>query len=414
MGRHVTAEPATATQAELASRLAAVDIAFAERASAPESDRTIEGAYPTIGARAQGAFVWDADGRRYIDLHLGYGPVILGHADPTVTEAVHAEIRSGLALSLPSTTQVVLAELICSVVPYAERVLLLKTGSDATSAAVRLARAFTGRDKVVRWGYNGWHDWCCPRRAGIPESVDAETLGFTYNDAASLERTLAAHRGQVACVILMPYELDPPMDGFLNKVAELAHAHGALFILDEVRSGFRLARGGAQEYFGVRADLATFSKAIANGYPLSAVTGRADVLVHIRETHISSTFFADPISMAAAVATIGRLTPERIAHIWDVGSALQDGLARLGERHGVPIRVRGLPPTPFVTFAHENVGLRERQKQAFFATLAIGGVLAYPSHHWFVCAAMTQAEVDATLQACDAALQAARAVADSG
>ena len=235
---------------------------------AKSPDNYIPGAYPIYAARGRGAHVWDVDGNEFIDWILAYGTVVLGYCDATVDEAAIREIREGFAFPLTRPIQNRLAELLVEIIPSAELVHFFKAGSDATTAAVRLARIFTGRDKVVRWGYHGWHDWCCSRAPGIPRHVREDTLTFRYNDLGSLEDVLNSHKGQIACVIMMPLEVELPVPGFLEGVKELAHRHGALFVLDEMRSGFRMALGGAQEYYGVIPDLSTFGKAMSNGYAL--------------------------------------------------------------------------------------------------------------------------------------------------
>jgi glutamate-1-semialdehyde aminotransferase len=219
----------------------------ATRDSIVEDDKFIDGAYPIYASRALGSYVWDVDGSRYVDFILGYGTVILGHASESVTQAVTRELSTGINTSpLWRPLQVELAELLKTTIPGAEMSFFMRTGSDATSGALRLARIFTGRTKVVRWGYNGWHDWCCPRLDGVAPAVRADSLTFRYNDIDSLRHVLEEHADEVACVLMMPFEVEPPRPGFLHDVRDLAHQHGALFILDEMRSGFRIALGGAQ------------------------------------------------------------------------------------------------------------------------------------------------------------------------
>jgi glutamate-1-semialdehyde 2,1-aminomutase len=195
---------------ELAERGRRTDAWAATREAILEVDAA-NSAYPQYVDRARGAYLWDADGNRYIDLIMGYGPVVLGHACPAVDKAVVAQLALGTCMSpMWNRRQVELAELLTEVIPGAEQVYLLRTGSDATTAAVRLARIHTGRDKVVRWGYNGWHDWAAPRPDGIPSATLANTLRFEFNDLSSLETVLAEHPDQVACVIMMSYEYEAP------------------------------------------------------------------------------------------------------------------------------------------------------------------------------------------------------------
>jgi glutamate-1-semialdehyde aminotransferase len=384
-------------------RATKTDAWAASRAAILENDAA-NASYPQYVDRAEGAYVWDVDGKRYIDYILGYGPVVLGHAHPDVTSAVVDAFRRGICISpLWTPEQVELTELLAEVIPGAEQAYLMKTGSDATSAAVRLARIHTGRTKVVKWGYNGWHDWTAPRQAGVPAATRADTLTFAYNDIASLEAAFARHPDDVACVIMMPFELDAPKDGFLEQVRSLTHDNGALFILDEMRSGFRMALGGAQEFFGVQADLATFSKAMANGHPVSAVVGRADVLHGLSQTHMSSTFYANPAEMAASLATIAVVRDtDVIPHLWRLGEALQTGLSEIVDSTGLPAQVVGYPIAPFLRFDDEAA------KLAFYSEATRAGVLLHPNHQWFLSRAHTDEDISTTLKVCRHAALAAR------
>jgi glutamate-1-semialdehyde 2,1-aminomutase len=353
-------------------------------------------------SRAEGAYLWDVDGKRYIDFILGYGPVVLGHGHPAVTRAVVESFERGVCISpLWTPEQVELTELLTQVIPGAEQAYLMKTGSDATSAALRLARIHTGRSKVIKWGYNGWHDWTAPRPAGVPASTQAETLTFEYNDIASLEAAFARHPGEVAAVIMMPFMLDAPEDDFLARVRSVAHEGGALFILDEMRSGFRMALGGAQEYFGIQADLATYSKAMANGHPVSAVVGREDVLHNLAHTHMSSTFYANPAEMAAALATIAIIRDtDVIPHLWRLGEALMEGLREVVADTGLPAEVVGYPIAPFLQFTPEDDPDVERAKRVFYDETTRAGVLLHPNHQWFLSRAHSAEDVETAVEAC--------------
>ena len=366
----------------------------------------IPGEYPIYVARGQGATLWDVDGNRFLDWILAYGIIVLGYCDPDVDAAAIGEIRDGFAFPLTRPVQNELAELLVDVIPCAEMVHFFKTGSDTTTAAVRLARIVTGREKIVRWGYNGWHDWCCIREAGIPRQVRENVLTFRYNDLDSLEDVLKRHHDEVACVIMMPLEIEAPQPGFLAGVKELAHRYGALFILDEMRSGFHLALGGAQEYYGVTPDLATFSKAMSNGYAMSALAGRRDLMQALSQTYVSSTFFTNSIPMAAAVATINKLRREQvIPHLWRIGKGLMEGLDRLARDLGVEAQAVGIPPTPFLVFTYSASEIRETAKHVFFRETTRRGLLLHPSHHWFVCAAHTEQDLAHTLEICETAFR---------
>lgn len=392
----------------LLARSGAVDATLSYDGYVLPQDRLVEHEYPVFAQRGEGAYVWDVDANRYIDFILAYGTIILGHAHPVVSAAVVTEIQNGFALSMPKPVQVELAELLSEVIPGAERVLLLKTGSDATSAAVRVSRAYTGRDRVVRWGYSGWHDWSALRPSGVPAGVIAQTHTFTYNDPASLERVFDAYGADIACCLIMPFELDPPRDGFLDRVTEIVHGHGALLVLDEMRTGFRVAVGGAQERLGIQADLATFSKAMANGYPISALTGREEVMRMLGEVHISSTFYVNAAEMAAALATISELRRGgTLVKLERLGRRLLDGLAQLVNAAGVEANLRGVAQMPFLQFCYEDPAKCERAKQAFYTETVRRGILLHPNHHWYISGAMSERDIDETLAACEAGLAAA-------
>lgn len=409
MGDNCGALERLARSKALRARAASVDATVAPSGWILHRDRVIEDAYPTFVASGTGPRLVDVDGNRYLDFGMASGLVVLGHADPRVTAAVMEELEAGQALGFRKTVQVRLAELLVEVVPEAERVLLLKTGSDATSAAVRLARAFTGRDHVIRWGYHGWHDWAAWATAGVPAAERALVHEFVYGDLESLGDVFDRYRGEVACCIMMPFELEAPSPRFLHEVAELCREYDALFILDEMRSGFRISLGGAQEWFGVQADLVTFSKAIGNGYPISAVVGRECILAQLKNVHVSSSYFLGAAEMAAAVTTIGILREsDALVHIREMGERFQDGLRRLVRENSVPAEVLGYPQMPFLRFKHPDPTVSARWRDAFFGEAARRGVLLHPHQHWYICAALTSADVDAALAVCASAIDHAK------
>lgn len=365
---------------------------------------------PTFAERASGAYVWDVDGHRYIDYILGFGSVILGHADVRVTSAVQKELASDLAPTLHKRVQVEVCELLVQTVPNSEMALILRTGSDATDVAVRLARAFTGRRGVLRWGYHGWHDWCAERTQGIAFDHRIVAERFPYGDLSAMSSIMSSRGAHIACIVMMPYEIDVPSPGYLAGVRQLAHRHGALFILDEVRSGFRLALGGAQEYFGVTADLVAVSKAMANGYAISAVVGRRDVMRVVSRLSTSSASFRHTESMAAAISTIGILAEgNTLPRVWLRGRELMEGLTAAANISGLRCAVKGLPPTPFLEFNLGDDTLNRRAAICFTAEALLRGILIHPSHHWFLCAALTSEDVAQTVQALGEALLATAA-----
>jgi len=287
----------------------------------------VRGVAPKYLKRAKGCHVWDVDGNEYIDLTMAIGPVSLGYGYPAVDDAIRDQLNDGITFTLMHPLEVEVAELITDIIPGAEMVRFSKTGCDVTSAAVRLARAFTGRSDVLCCGYHGWHDWyisATDRSLGIPNQVSNLTYTFDYNDLDSL---VDAMDGDVAAVILEPTVFEAPKPGFLKGLREACHERGALLIFDEMWTGFRLALGGAQEAFGVSADLVCFSKAIANGMPLSVLAGRADVMTLLeKDVFFFTTFGGEALSLAAAKATLLEMQSRPVLrHMADQGRKLREG-----------------------------------------------------------------------------------------
>jgi len=326
----------------------------------------VRGVAPKYLRRGRGAHVWDVDGNEYIDLQMAIGPISLGYCHPAVDRAIREQLEDGITFSLTHPLEVEVAELVRACVPGAEMVRFSKTGCDVTSAAVRLARAFTGRRKVLCCGYHGWHDWyisVTDRRRGIPDDVAALTHTFEYNDIASLERAID---GDTACVVLEPVVFEMPRPGFLEELRALCTRRGVLLIFDEMWTGFRLALGGAQEYFGVTADLACFSKAVANGMPLSVLTGRAEVMKLLeREVFFFTTFGGEALSLAAAKATISELRAHDVpAHLAAQGRKLRDGYNAAARELGLGYtRAVGPDPRNMVVFDGERALLMKSYMQ---------------------------------------------------
>lgn len=313
------------------------------------------GVSPLYAERADGCRLWDVDGNEYIDCVMSLAAVTLGYRHPVVTEAVKRQLDVGVVFTLPHRIEAEVAELICEMVPCAEQVRFGKNGTDATSAAVRLARAFTGRERIATCGYHGWQDWyigSTARHLGVPQAVRELTHPFPYNDLDALKALFAAHPGEFAAVVMEPMGGTEPKPGYLQAVKDFLHAQGALLVFDETITGFRFANGGAQAHFGVTPDLATFGKGLANGFPLSAVTGRADVMAKMKDVFFSGTFGGEALSLAAAKATLTLLQREPVlATIAARGQVLKDGVQALIDRHGLAgwLAISGHPAWTFLT-----------------------------------------------------------------
>jgi len=313
------------------------------------------GACPIYVERAKGAYFWDCDGNRYIDYPLALGPIVLGHAYDTVDRAVKKQMKNGSLYSLSSQKEIDLAEILCSMIPSAEKVKFLKSGSEAMSAAVRVARAYTQKQHLAVCGYHGWHDWTVcrtTRNAGVEGTAHNLIHEFSYNDINSLLKIFEQFPDQLAAVILEPVGMYAPEYNFLKNVAKLTKEHGALLIFDEIITGFRLSPGGAQEYFSVIPDLSAFGKAMGNGYPISALVGKREILDEVEEkVFISSTYGGDLLAITAAIETLTIITNENVVgHLHALGKDLQNGLGSLIKENNVSGSCEGLPHKTFLVF----------------------------------------------------------------
>ena len=316
----------------------------------------VRGASPLFVERGKDARVWDIDGHEYLDFTMGLCAVTLGYADPDVNAAVARQLERGILFTLPHPLEAEVAELLCRLIPCAEMVRFAKNGSDVTSGAVRLARAFTKRDVIVACGYHGWQDWyigTTTRNLGVPLAVRNLTRTFTYNRIETLERIFKENPSQVAAVIMEPVGVEEPQAGFLQSVRELCTRHGALLIFDEIITGFRLALGGAQEYFHVVPDLACFGKGMSNGFPLAALVGRREIMRLLEEVFFSFTAGGELASLAACLATAEKMQRLKvIPQLWRQGERIRDHANRTAEKNGLAetIKCIGLGPRSVMNF----------------------------------------------------------------
>lgn len=371
----------------------------------------VQGVAPNYVERADGAYVWDVDGNRYLDFPMALGPIILGHRHPAVDEAITEQLRSGITFTLPHRIEIDVAERIVALVPGAERVRFAKSGSDATSAAVRLARASTGRERVIVAGYHGWHDWyigSTTRGSGVPEAVASLVEPVAFGDIPALTAALERSPDQIACVVCEPIGVLEPEPALLQQIVELAHRHGALVVFDEVISGFRLAPGGAQEHFGVQADLVCFGKALGNGMPISALAGSAETMDELRDVFFSGTHGGETLSLAAARATLDVLGAEPVhEHLWRLGRQLQVGVRDAIERHslGACVSCSGAAPWTIVSVRErEPDGATLPRKSLIQQEMLKRGVLFNGSN--FISYAHTEADIEFAIEVYGAAFEA--------
>jgi glutamate-1-semialdehyde aminotransferase len=290
--------------------------------------------------------------------------------------------------------------------------LFVCTGSDATSTAIRLARSYTGKTKIIRCGYHGWHDWCCEVKGGIPKKLYEDVYEFHYNDLEGLKALLKEHGNDTAAVIITPFghplaeEMQEPHPGFLEGVKEITHQYKAVCIFDEIRSGFRISMGGAQQYYGVTPDLAVFGKAMANGYAIGAVTGKAEIMKRGEsDVFISSTFFPNSLSYVAALKTIEMLERDKVLEaIWQKGNYFNNKVKGLLDKHKVGARITGIAPMMFITFDKDQAKQYKAKRTDFYTQIIRRNVFLQPFHHGYICYRHTQEDIDHTIKAIEEAL----------
>jgi glutamate-1-semialdehyde 2,1-aminomutase len=396
------------------------------------------GMTPRFIQRANGARIWDADGNEFIDYVGSWGPMILGHAHDQVLDAVRKVSESGTSFGAPTELEIRLAEMVCAAVPSVERVRFVNSGNEATQGAIRLARGFTGRDKIVKFAgcYHGSVDALLvkagsgattlgiPDSPGVPASVVEHTLSAEFNDLAQVEALAKAHRGQIAAVILEPIPgnmgVVAPDEAFLRGLRDLCTREGIVLIFDEVMTGFRVARGGAQKRFGIRPDLTTFGKVIGGGFPVGAYGGRADIMAKVAPSgpvYQAGTLSGNPVAMAAGIATLSLLESEHIfTQLEQRAGRLVQGIAALGKEHGHPVQTAcygGMFGFFFSAQPIRNYGdvMSKVDGPAFvkfFASVLNAGIYFAPSPYEaaFISTAHTDADVDRTLEAARDAIKA--------
>jgi glutamate-1-semialdehyde 2,1-aminomutase len=360
--------------------------------------------YPQFFERGEGCHLWDVDGRRYVDFMCSWGPIILGHKHPAVTEAVQRQMAAGDCLNGPTERMVELAERLVRLIPHADWALFSKNGTDATTTCVTVARATSGRRKILaaRGAYHGAVPWCTPHPLGVTAEDRAHLIEYVYNDVSSLEAAVDKAGDDLAGVIVSAFRHDYGFDQelpsaeFAKRARALCNDKGAALIVDDVRAGFRLTLRGSWDLLGVQPDLSAWSKAIANGYALSAVTGNDRMRDAASRLFVTGSFWCSAVSMAAAVATLDEL--ERIDGprvMRDLGQRFRDGIANQATEAGVGVRQSGPPQMPTILFEDDaDFAIGER----FSAEALKRGVYLHPRHNMFLSAAHTADDIDFALE----------------
>ncbi|MBY8985299.1 MAG: aminotransferase class III-fold pyridoxal phosphate-dependent enzyme [Candidatus Lokiarchaeota archaeon] len=363
----------------------------------------VEGEYPIFFETAKGGKVIDVDGNEYLDMLCAYGPIIIGHREEEIDNAVISQIKEkGFCMSLTQPVQNQLAKKLKQLIPCAEKMVFVKMGSDATTSAVRVARSYTNRTKILRCGYHGWHDWCVEQKGGIPEKLYEDVIEFEYNNIEHVNHLMKQHANDVAAIILTPinhpggHELEMPKRGFLEGLREITEEHGTLLIYDEIRTGFRVDMGGFQKITGVIPDLSAFGKAMANGYPIGVLVGKKEFMDELVENvFLSSTFFPNSLAQVAALKTIEILEREYVLEkINERGSKFAKDVKEVIEDIGVPCVFTGEPWMPYITFQRDSHNLYKKLREEFYRQLIRRKVFLQPFHHGYICYRHTDNDLD--------------------
>lgn len=371
-----------------------------------------------------GSHVWSISGKEYIDFMCSWGTNILGYSHPAVNKAVTDQLEKGVLFSQKNPLRDKLLEKLIKIYPSAQQGLIMKTGSEGTTAAIRIARACTGKDKIIRCGYHGWHDWCNFGRGtthpddrpaygyeidlpGIPNSIRNLTKEFIDpNKVEILENYLKMYNNEIAGIIIDPTEVTPPIKETLQAIQSLTEQYGIIFILDEIKTCFRLSLGGAQEYYNLTPDITILSKAISNGLPIAIVLGKEEIMKK-NYAYIGGTYEDETLAIAASLATINTIEKEGgIKHVWKMGNRLIEGLERaitdIGIEEEVEAHPWNEPPMPFIKFKGSN---RSHLRSIFFREIFNQGLLMYHDHMNFINLSHTQSDIDRTIDKCKICLK---------
>lgn len=369
-------------------------------------DMFAPGVWPGYFSKAKGVEVWDLDGNRYIDMSIaGIGANVLGYADPDVDDAVRAIIDKGTSCSLNCPEEIELADLLCEIHPWADMARFARTGGESMAIAVRIARAHTGKDKVAFCGYHGWHDWYLSANLdtenslgehllpglspnGVPKGLTGTAIPFRYNHLEELQAIVEQNKNDLAAIVMEPIRSIQPKPGFLEGVRGIADEIGAVFIIDEVSAAFRMNSGGAHLLLGIKPDMAVFSKALGNGYPIAAIIGKVDIMQAAQSTFISSTNWTERIGPVAALATIKKhKAVDAGKHLMTIGKQVQEGWTLLAKKNNLKIDIGGIPPLSHFSFEYDNalsikaLFIQLMLEKGFLVSTLFYAMFAHQSHH---------------------------------
>ncbi len=370
---------------------------------------TLPAGYPQFFKRGEGCYIWDADGRKYLDFMCSWGPIVLGHRHAAVDEAVRRQLEQGDCLNGPTEKLVELAERLVGLITHADWALFSKNGTDATTTCVTLARGATGKRKILlaSGAYHGAVPWCSPYPYGVTAEDRAHVIYFKYNDVPSLEAAVAQAGDDLAGILVSAFRHDYGLDqelpdpAFAARARSLADEKDAALILDDVRAGFRLSLHGSWDRLGVQPDLSAWSKAIANGYPLAAVTGNDRFRKAASQLYATGSFWCGAASMAASLATLDVLEAEKgPEHMRHMGQRFRDGIAAQAAKYGVGVRQSGPPQMPTILFTDDADCARGSR---FAAEALKRGVYLHPKHNMFLSLAHSEADIDLALSVTDEA-----------
>ncbi len=375
-------------------------------------DNFVEEEYPIFLTKGQGCKVTDIDNNEYIDMLCSYGPIIIGHREKKIDDAVIKQIQeNGFCFSLTQPISTDLLKLLSERIPSCEQAIFVKSGSDATSAAIRAARSFTKKNKILRCGYHGWHDWCVENRNGVTKNITSEILEFKYNDLEKLKKHIQNNKDEIAGLIITPIchqlgkNVEMPEKNYLESLRELTKKNDIILIFDEIRTGFRTSIGGAQSLFGVTPDLSTFGKAMANGYDIAALVGKKEIMeIYNKDAFISSTYFENSLPIVASIETIKFLEKNDVLNdISKKGKYFEEKINKVIEPYNDICELSGIPWMPFVNF---KKGIKKKLlRNSFHSNMIRQKVFCHPFHHSYICFRHTYDDLDYVINATENSLK---------